>query len=270
MPPVQPQLELPRAPSFRLDGRHALVTGAGRGIGVAIATALAQQGAHVHLAARSADEVAAVAAALRARGGQASPLALDVTDLAAVTAAIGALPVLSVLVNNAGTNRPKPMAEVSADDFDTVFGLNVRALYMVTQAVARRMLAAGQRGSIINISSQMGHVGGPNRTLYCGSKHAVEGITKALALELAPHGIRVNTLAPGHMATEMHWDHVRFAAAEHGTSFDAEREAIRASIPLGRHGTGADVAGAVAWLASDDAAYVTGQTIGVNGGVLLT
>ncbi len=250
-------MTLPIAPSFRLDGRHALVTGAGRGIGVAIATALAQQGAHVHLAARSGPEVGAVADAMRAGGWRASSLALDVTDTAAVQAAVAALPVLSVLVNNAGTNRPKPMAEVTLDDYDAVFGLNVRALYVTTQAVTTRMLAAGTKGSIINISSQMGHVGGPNRTLYCGSKHAVEGITKALAIELAPRGIRVNAIAPTFIETAMTRPH-----------FDVPgfKDQVLAKIPLGRLGQVEDIMGAVAYLASDAAALVTGTSLLVDGG----
>ncbi|MCC6717102.1 MAG: glucose 1-dehydrogenase [Acetobacteraceae bacterium] len=251
------QPPLPQMPSFRLDGRHALVTGAGRGIGVAIATALAQQGAHVHLAARSAGEVGAVAEALRAGGWRASAVALDVTDVAAVQAAVAALPVLSVLVNNAGTNRPNPITEVSLEDFDAVFGLNVRALYAVTQAVVRRMLDAGTGGSIINITSQMGHVGGLHRTLYCGTKHAVEGITKALALELAPRGIRVNAIAPTFIETSM----TRPFFAVPGF-----RDQMQARIPLGRLGQVEDIMGAAAYLASDAAALVTGTSLLVDGG----
>jgi NAD(P)-dependent dehydrogenase (short-subunit alcohol dehydrogenase family) len=248
---------LPRTPSFRLDGRHALVTGAGRGIGVAIATALARNGAHVHLASRSADEVGAVAEALRQEGRQASPLVLDVTDAAAVQAAVAGLPLLSVLVNNAGTNRPKPMAQVSLEDFDAVFGLNVRALYVVTQAVVGRMLAAGAKGSVINISSQMGHVGGPNRSLYCGSKHAVEGITKALAVELAPHGIRVNSIAPTFIETAMTRPYFEVPGF---------LDQVLGKIPLGRLGQVEDIMGAVAYLAGDAAALVTGTSLVVDGG----
>ncbi len=248
---------LPRMPSMRLEGRHALVTGAGRGIGVAIAAALAQQGAHVHVAARSLGEVEAVAEALRGSGWRASALALDVTDVTAVQAAVEALPVLGVLVNNAGTNRPKPMAEVSLEDYDAVFGLNVRALYVVTQAVVRRMLAGGAKGSIINISSQMGHVGGPNRTLYCGSKHAVEGITKALAVELAPKGIRVNSIAPTFIETAM----TRPYFAVPGF-----KDSVLSKIALGRLGQVDDVMGAVAYLASDLSALVTGTSLVVDGG----
>jgi NAD(P)-dependent dehydrogenase (short-subunit alcohol dehydrogenase family) len=250
-------MELPRAPSFRLEGRHALVTGAGRGIGVAIATALAQNGAHVHLAARSEGEVGEVAEALRRSGWRASPLKLDVLDSEAVQAAVEALPLLSVLVNNAGTNRPKPIAEVTAEDYAAVFDLNVRALYVATQAVVKRLLAAGKGGSIINISSQMGHVGGPNRSLYCGSKHAVEGITKALAVELAPKGIRVNSIAPTFIETAMTRPY-----------FDVPgfKEQVLAKIALGRLGQVEDIMGAVAYLASDASALVTGTSLVVDGG----
>lgn len=250
-------VELPGAPSFRLDGRHALVTGAGRGIGVAIATALAGNGAHVHLAARSAHEVEEVAEALRGRGWQATPLPLDVQDTGAVQAAVVALPLVSILVNNAGTNRPKPIAEVSLDDYDAVFTLNVRALYVATQAVVRRLLAAGQGGSIINISSQMGHVGGPNRSLYCGSKHAVEGITKALAVELAPQGIRVNSIAPTFIETAM----TRPYFAVPGF-----KDQVLSKIALGRLGQVQDIMGAVAYLASDASSLVTGTSLVVDGG----
>lgn len=250
-------MQLPRAPSFRLEGRHALVTGAGRGIGVAIATALAQHGAHVHLAARSEAEIGELADALRGAGWRATALPLDVTDADAVREAVAALPVLSVLVNNAGTNRPKPITEVTLEDFDAVFGLNVRALYVVTQAVVARMLAAGQGGSVINISSQMGHVGGPNRTLYCGSKHAVEGITKALAVELAPRGIRVNSIAPTFIETAMTRPYFEVPGFKEG---------VLAKIALGRLGQVEDLMGAVAYLASDASALVTGTSLVVDGG----
>jgi len=250
-------MQLPRAPSFRLEGRHALVTGAGRGIGVAIATALAQHGAHVHLAARSGAEIEELAEALRGAGWRATPLPLDVTDPEAVQAAVAQLPVLSVLVNNAGTNRPKPITEVTQEDFDAVFGLNVRALYLVTQAVVARMLAAGQPGSVINISSQMGHVGGPNRTLYCGSKHAVEGITKALAIELAPRGIRVNSIAPTFIETAMTRPYFEVPGF---------KDTVLSKIALGRLGQVEDIMGAVAYLASDASALVTGTSLVVDGG----
>jgi NAD(P)-dependent dehydrogenase (short-subunit alcohol dehydrogenase family) len=156
---------LAKAPSFRLDGKRALVTGAGRGIGLAAASALADAGAHVTLVARTREEIEAAAAAIRARGQKAETLVLDVTDLPAVQAAIAQSEPFNVLVNNAGTNRPKLLLDVTIEDFDAIMGLNVRAAYFVAQAVARRLVAAGQPGSIVNISSQMGHVGAARRSV---------------------------------------------------------------------------------------------------------
>jgi NAD(P)-dependent dehydrogenase (short-subunit alcohol dehydrogenase family) len=248
---------LPRTPSLRLDGKRALVTGAGRGLGLACAAALCEAGAEVWLAARSANEVQAAALALRARGDRAHGLVLDVTDTAAVAQAVAAHGPFQVLVNNAGTNRPKPIAEVTADDYAAVFDLNVRALYVATQAVVKRLLAAGKGGSIINISSQMGHVGGPNRSLYCGSKHAVEGITKALAVELAPKGIRVNAIAPTFIETAMTRPYFEVPGF---------KDQVLGKIPLGRLGQVEDIMGAVAYLASDASALVTGTSLVVDGG----
>jgi len=180
---------LPRTPPFRLDGRRALVTGAGRGIGLAAAAALAEAGAHVTLVARSGPEVAAAAEKITSAGGRADALVLDVTQIGAAAAAVAAADPFDVLVNNAGTNRPRRFVDVSEDDLDTIMSLNVRAAFFMAQAVARRLIGAGRPGSIINMSSQMGHVGGADRTVYCASKHALEGLTKAMAIELGTHGI---------------------------------------------------------------------------------
>jgi len=185
-------MPLPRTPSLRLDGRRALVTGAGRGIGLAAAAALAQAGAHAVLAARTASEIEAAAAGIRAEGGSADALVLDVTDIAAVRSAIDAEPPFDILVNNAGTNRPRDFLDVTENDYDTITGLNLRAAFFAAQSVARRMATAGVKGSIIHISSQMGHVGGRHRTVYCMTKHGIEGLTKAMAIDLAPHGIRLD------------------------------------------------------------------------------
>jgi len=250
-------LELAKAPSFRLDGKRALVTGAGRGIGLAAASALADAGAHVTLVARKREDIEAAAAAIRARGQQAEALALDVTDLPAVQAAIAQAGPFNVLVNNAGTNRPKLLLDVTIEDFDAIMGLNVRAAYFVAQAVARRLVAAGQPGSLINISSQMGHVGAAKRTVYCASKHAMEGFTKAMAIELAPHNVRVNTLGPTFLETPLTKPFFDNAA------FKAE---VLAKIKLGRLGKVEDVLGAVLFLASDASALVTGTSLLVDGG----
>lgn len=248
---------LPTTPSLRLDGRRALVTGAGRGIGLAAAAALAEAGAHVTLCARTSNEIEQAAAAIRARGQAADALALDVTDVAAFAAAIDAREPYDVFLNNAGTNRPKPVTEVTQDDFDVVMNLNVRAAYFAAQAVARRLIATGMPGSIINMSSQMGHVGGPNRSLYCASKWAMEGFSKAMALDLASHGIRVNTLCPTFIETPM--TRPFFENAEFKAS-------VLAKIKLGRIGTVEDLMGAIVFLASDASALMTGSSLVMDGG----
>jgi NAD(P)-dependent dehydrogenase (short-subunit alcohol dehydrogenase family) len=250
-------LELAPTPSFRLDGRRALVTGAGRGIGLAAASALADAGAHVTLAARTTREVEDAAEAIRARGQQAEALTLDVRDVQAVRTAVSAQEPFDILVNNAGTNRPAPFVDVTVQDFDLVLSLNVRAAYFVAQAVARRLLEAGRPGSIVNVSSQMGHVGGPNRTVYCATKHAMEGFTKAMAIELAPHRIRVNTLAPTFIETPLTRPFFENRAF---------REDTLKRIKLGRLGQLEDLTGAIVFLASDASALMTGTSLVADGG----
>ncbi|GAO52940.1 SDR family NAD(P)-dependent oxidoreductase [Novosphingobium sp. MD-1] len=245
---------LPQTPSFRLDGHRALVTGAGRGIGLACAAALAQAGAEVTLAARTAPEIEQAAAAI---GPNARASVLDVSDLTAVAAFFESRPAFHVLVNNAGTNRPKPVWEVSEADYDAVLDLNLKSAFFVAQACARRMIADGIQGSLIHMGSQMGHVGGPGRSLYCASKWALEGMNKAMALDLAPHGIRSNTIAPTFIETPM-------------TKPFFEDPAFRASvlqkIKLGRLGTVQDLMGAVIFLASDASSLITGASLIVDGG----
>ena len=250
-------MELTATPSFRLDGRRALVTGAGRGIGLAAASALADAGAHVTLASRSTQEIEAAAEAIRARRQQAEALTLDVRDVEAVRAAVAARAPFDILINNAGTNRPAPLVEVKVEDFDLVFSLNVRAAYFVAQAVARRLIEAGRPGSIINVSSQMGHVGGRNRTVYCATKHAMEGFTKAMAIELAPHNIRVNSLGPTFLETPLTRPFFENAA------FKAE---VLSRIKLGRLGQLGDITGAIVFLASDASSLMTGSALVVDGG----
>ena len=247
-------MELPATPSFRLDGRRALVTGAGRGIGLAAAAALAEAGAEVTLVARSAGEIAEGAAAIGRGAGFAT---LDVTDLAAVAAFFADRDPFHILVNNAGTNRPKPLWEASEADFDAVLDLNLKSAFFVAQGCVKRMIATGTRGSLIHMGSQMGHVGGPNRSLYCASKWALEGMNKAFALDLAPHGIRSNTIAPTFIETPL------TAPMFEDKAFLAS---VLAKIKLGRVGQVQDLMGAIVFLASDASALMTGTSLVVDGG----
>lgn len=246
-------MNLPHPPSLRLDGRRALVTGASQGIGLAAACALAHAGAEVTLVARHRERLDEVVTALGAAGLSAEALVLDVNDRAAVREALDGRG-FDILVNNAGTNRPKPIDEVDDEDYAAVMDLNVRATYFVTQVVLEQM---PEGGSVINVSSQMGHVGAANRSLYCASKSAVEGMTRAMAVELGPRGIRVNTLCPTFIETPM----TRPYFAEPGF-----REAVLAKIPLGRLGQIEDIMGPVVFLASPAAAMVTGSAVMVDGG----
>jgi NAD(P)-dependent dehydrogenase (short-subunit alcohol dehydrogenase family) len=247
----------PRTPSLRLDGRRALVTGASRGIGFAAAAALAQAGAMVTLVARSPDEIAAAAESLRDGDLRAGAAVLDVSDLNAVATFFEAQPAYDVLVNNAGTNRPKQLTEVTEDDFDAVIGLNLKSAVFVAQAATRRMIGQSVRGSVIHMSSQMGHVGGGGRTLYCSSKWGLEGFSKAMAIDLANYGIRSNTVAPTFIETPM-------------TAPFLDDPAFRASvigkIKLNRLGAVEDIMGPVVFLASEASALMTGTSLIVDGG----
>ena len=250
-------VRLPKTPSFRLDGRRALVTGAGRGLGLAMAAALAEAGAEVVLAARSGEEVEAAARAIRARGEQASAFALDVTDTDRAKAEIAARGPFRVLVNNAGTNRPAHFLDMTEADYQAVSDLNVRAALFVAKAVAEGLIEAGLPGSIVNVSSQMGHVGGPKRTVYCATKHALEGATKAMAWELAEHGIRANTICPTFIETPLSRPMLEDAGF---------RDFVTRRIASGRVGRPEDVMGAVAYLASDASSLVTGSALMIDGG----
>lgn len=248
---------LPKCPSFRLDGQRALVAGASSGIGLAAAAALAEAGAEVTLAARRRERLEAAADAIRGSGGSADVLELDVADIASTEEAVGASGPYDILVNSAGMARHGPALKATAADFDAVVQVNLRGAFFLARAVARGLIEADRPGSILTISSQMGHVGGPDRAVYCATKHAVEGFTKAMALEWGPHGIRVNTICPTFIRTEL----------TEQTFEDPDRRAwIERKICLGRIGEVEDIMGAVVFLSSSAAALVTGTSLVVDGG----
>lgn len=248
------------ADRWSLDGRVALITGAGHGLGLACAQALAEAGATVLLVARGADELEAAAASIGAAGGSAVAHPADVTDVAAVRGAVQAaqaLGELSVCVNGAGTNRTGPARDYALDDWDALFALNVRATFVVCQAVGDALLARQAPGSIVNLSSQMGSVGYPGRAAYCATKHAVDGLTRALGVEWAPHGIRVNAVAPTFVDTPL---------TRPMFEDPAFREEVLARIPTGQLATLEQVADAVRYLACDASGSVTGSVLRVDGG----
>ena len=250
-------IDLPETPSFGLHGHKVLVTGASSGIGLACATAMAEAGGDVVLAARRLDKLEEAVGAMTARGWTVSALQLDVADVDAVRSNVTRHGPFDVLVNSAGLARHTPATETTPDDFDAVMGINLRGAYFLTQAVAKGLLDAGKPGSLINISSQMAHVGGVDRAVYCASKFAVEGFTKAMAVELGPSGIRVNTVCPTFIRTPL---------TEQTFERPERVEWIEQKIKLGRTGVVEDVMGAVLYLASDASSLVTGTSILVDGG----
>jgi NAD(P)-dependent dehydrogenase (short-subunit alcohol dehydrogenase family) len=240
-----------------LAGRVAAVTGAGGGLGRGIALALGAAGARLLLLGRTPETLEETAREVRALGARASWAACDVRDAAAVREALGSAPELDVLVNNAGTNVPGPFLEVEESALTAVLDLNLKAAFLVAQAAARIMVRRGEGGAIVNVSSQMGHVGARNRTVYCASKHGLEGLTKAMALDLAGERIRVNSVAPTFVETPM----TRPFLADAGF-----RANTLARIPLGTLAEVGDVAAAVVYLASPAARMVTGTSLRVDGG----
>lgn len=250
-------MSLPRTPSFRLDGKRALVAGASSGIGFGCAVALAEAGAHVVLSARSAEKLEEAVDAIRGGGFSAEALALDIADIEATEAAVAAQPPFQVLVNSAGVARHGPAVETNTADFDVVFALNVRGAYFLTRAVAKVLLAAGEAGSLINVSSQMAHVGGIDRAVYSATKHAVEGFTKSMAIEWGRNNIRVNTICPTFIHTPL---------TEQTFSNPERVRWIEEKIKLGRIGRVEDIMAAVTYLASDASSMVTGTALMVDGG----
>lgn len=250
-------MQLPRTPSFRLDGRRALVTGASRGIGLGCAVALAEAGAHVLCAARGAADLVAAVEAMQAAGLSAEARVLDMDDVAAVAAFLEAAGPLDIVVNSAGIARHGAALTKTVADYDAVMSTNVRAAYFLSVGAAKAMLAHGRKGSIIHISSQMGHVGGIDRTVYSASKHAVEGMIKSMAIEWGKQGIRINSVCPTFIRT----------AFTQSTFDNPERLAwILTKIKLDRVGEVEDVMGAVVFLASDASAMITGSALMIDGG----
>jgi len=250
-------MTLPLTPSFRLDGKRALVAGASSGIGLGAAVALAQAGAHVVLAARRRERLEEICAEMQAVGMSCKALELDLSYVKASTAAIAENGPFEIYVNSAGLARHSAALDTDSEDFDAVALLNWKAARFSASAVARGLIAAGKPGSIITISSQMGHVGGIDRSVYAASKHALEGMTKSMAIEWGGHGIRVNTICPTFIRTPL----------TESTFAQPERKAwIESKIKLGRIGLVEDIMGPVVFLASDAAALITGTALLVDGG----
>ena len=257
LPDWENPMTLPTTPSFRLDGKRALVAGASSGIGEACAVALAEAGAEVMLAARRKDRLESLATELASAGHTAHVLEMDVADIPATEAAVAELGPFDILVNSAGLARHGPALDTTEPDFDAVSTLNLKGAYFLTRAVAKGLIAVGKPGSLINISSQMAHVGGIERAVYCGTKHGVEGFTKAFAIEWGGHGIRVNTICPTFIRTDLT-----------ASTFENPERAkwISEKIKLGRVGEVEDIMGPVVFLASDAAALITGTSLLVDGG----
>ena len=250
-------IKLPKTPSMRLDGMKALITGASSGVGLGCAVALAEAGSHVVLSARNIDGLNDVVDAIQSKGLSAEAMMLDVTDTNSIRESIENHGPFDILVNSAGLGRHSPSKDTLVKDFDEVMSVNLRGAYFVTQAVAKGLIKAKKSGSLINISSQMGHVGGIDRAVYSASKHAVEGFTKAMAIEWGPHQIRVNTICPTFIRTPLTQ-----------STFDnpERRKWIEDKIKLGRIGEVEDIMGAVVFLASDASSLITGSALMIDGG----
>ena len=250
-------IDLPKTPSLRLDGLRALVTGASSGIGLGCAVALAEAGADVVLASRNIKALNEAAEAIIMKGFSAETLQLDISDLVSIDTVLKDQKPFDVLVNSAGLGRHTPSLETSSEDFDEVMDVNLKGAYFLTQSIAKALIKAKKPGSLINISSQMGHVGGVDRAVYAASKHAVEGFTKAMAIEWGRHQIRVNTICPTFIRTPL----------TQSTFDNPERKKwIEEKIKLGRVGEVQDVMGAVIFLASEASSMITGSALMIDGG----
>jgi len=250
-------MNFPITPSFSLENKRALVTGAGRGIGMGAAIALSSAGADVLMISRTTKELEVIDDHLESLGYKSTFKSIDVTDEKAVSELINDEDCFDILVNNAGTNIPSSLVETKIEDFDYVMSLNVKSVVNLTKNVVKKMLENNVLGSIINVSSQMGHVGGPNRTTYCSTKFALEGFTKSLAIELAPNGIRVNSICPTFIKTPM---------TEPFLNDKEFKNQVISMIPLGRLGEIKDLMGPFVFLASDASSMMTGSSVLVDGG----
>jgi 2-deoxy-D-gluconate 3-dehydrogenase len=247
--------DLPKTPSFRLDGKRALVSGASSGIGLGCAMALAEAGAHVVCMARREGPLLEAVTAIIGAGFSAEALVLDQTDLDGLKSAMSEP--FDIVCNSAGLARHSAALDTTPDDYDAVMGINMKAAYFLSVYAAQALTAAGKRGSIIHISSQMGHVGGIDRAVYCASKHGLEGMVKAMAIEWGKAGIRVNTVCPTFIRTPL----------TAPTFNDPDKVAwLMDKIKMDRAGEVSDIMGAVAYLASDASAMVTGTALKVDGG----
>jgi NAD(P)-dependent dehydrogenase (short-subunit alcohol dehydrogenase family) len=257
-----------------LQGKVAIVTGAGRpgGLGAAMAQRLAAEGAHVVVSDHgNPDEMATVVAAISAAGGRATALDCNMLDAASVQALVAQTVAhfggVDILVNNAGIGYVmKPIVEMSPQEWDTVLGVNLRGVFLATQAVAKQLMAQGRGGRIVNIASQAAKSGFPHAAAYCSSKHGLVGFTRVAAIELAAHKVTVNALCPNHVTTGLGaWQNEYFAKLL-GKSVDQYLADMRSRIPLGRPGLTSDTANACAFLCSDQAQYITGEAMNVSGG----
>ena len=250
-------MDYPKTPSFNLNGKRSLVTGAGRGIGMGASIALAQAGSEIVMVSRTEEQLIALNDHIKNLGLKSSYKPLDVTNDKELKDFINNEKPFDILVNNAGTNIPSSLIETEIDDFDYVMSLNVKSVINLTKHVVTKMLDNNIQGSIINVSSQMGHVGGPNRTTYCSTKFAIEGFTKSLSIELAPKGIRVNSICPTFIKTPM---------TEPFLKDDKFKDQVISMIPIGRLGEIEDLMGPFVFLASDASSLMTGSSLLVDGG----
>ena len=250
-------MNFPTTPSFRLDNKRSLVTGAGKGIGLGASIALAEAGSEVVMVSRTKKDLDSLQNYLKKKGHKAYYKVLDVTNVKHIESFLDNESPFDILVNNAGSNKPSEFIKFKSNDLDYIMSLNVKSVFKLTKMVVNKMLEHGLNGSIINVSSQMGHVGAQGRTIYCSSKFALEGLTKSLAIELAPKGIRVNSICPTFIETSLTKPFLK--------NKEFKKEVI-SKIPLGRLGQVEELMGSFVFLASEASSLITGTSLIVDGG----